>query len=294
MNIIVNKMIKFFADTANVKEIEYCFSRGVSDGITTNPKIMQDTGDLSKGFIEACKNIVDKYPNVPVSLETDLRGIDMNNFEHQDDYNIRDILLKQAYELTEIGKNVIIKIPICKGGLMAAKELAQKNIKTNITACMNPQQALIASQYGKGYVSLFANRMLDSHILEMAGYNLEDIFTKPNWKETLKQNKDKYFDKAWEATLNEIAYVADQLKGTDCELIVGSIRTPKDISKLVSAGPQIITIPTKIVEGLTNIEELKNSPNSLYQNIPDQALINHPMTTYTLKEFEESANSYRK
>jgi transaldolase len=128
----------------------------------------------------------------------------------------------------------------------------------------------------------------------MAGYNLEDIFTKPNWKEALKQNKDKYFDKAWEVTLNEIAYVANQLKGTDCELIVGSIRTPKDISKLVSAGPQIITIPTKIVGGLTNIEELKNSSNSLYQNIPDKALINHPMTTYTLKEFEESANSYRK
>ncbi|MCX6750275.1 MAG: hypothetical protein NTZ83_02360, partial [Candidatus Pacearchaeota archaeon] len=227
--------MKFFADTANVKEIEYCFSRGINDGITTNPKIMQDTGDLSKGFIEACRTIVNKYPDVPVSLETDLRGIDMNNFENQDDLAIKDILLKQAYELTGLGEKVIIKIPICKGGLMAAKELAEKNIKTNITACMSPYQALTATKYGKGYVSMFANRILDSHILKMAGYNLEEILKKPNWKEILKQNKDKYFDKAWEVTLNEIAYVARQTKGTDCELIIGSIRTPEDIYKLVSA-----------------------------------------------------------
>ena len=31
--------MKFFADTADLNEIDYCFSRGVSDGITTNPKI---------------------------------------------------------------------------------------------------------------------------------------------------------------------------------------------------------------------------------------------------------------
>ena len=64
--------MKFFADTANIEEIEYCFSRRVNDGITTNPKIMESTGDLSNGFLEACKKILAHYPKVPVSLETDL------------------------------------------------------------------------------------------------------------------------------------------------------------------------------------------------------------------------------
>jgi transaldolase len=284
--------MKFFADTASTSEIEYCFSRGVNDGITTNPKIMEATGDLSKGFIEACKTIVNKYPNVPVSLETDLRGIDMNNFENQDYKKIEHILLKQAYEIAKLGKNVVVKIPVCWGGLIAAKKLAEKNIKTNITACMSPYQALTAAKYGNGYVSLFANRMLDSHIIELAGYNLEEIVTNPNWKEIVKQNKEKYFDKAWEITLNEIAYTAKNMEGTNCELIIGSIRTPEDIFRIISAKPQIITIPTKIVEGLEKIEELKEMGKNLKDRI--YTSMNHPMTTYTLKEFEESANAYRK
>lgn len=286
--------MKFFADTANIDEIEYCFSRGVNDGITTNPKIMEATGDLSKGFIEACRMILNKYPNVPVSLETDLRGIDMNNFENSDSIEIKNILLKQAYEIAELGKNVIIKIPICEGGLLAAKELAEQNIKTNITACMTPYQALTAAEYGKGYVSLFANRMLDFHILKLAGYSPEEINTNPNWKEITKQNKEKYFDEAWEITLNEIAYVANRMKNTESELIIGSIRTPEDIYKIVSAKPQIITIPTKIVKELEKIEELKKMDRDLERKIILGNSLIHPMTTYTLKEFEESANKYRK
>ena len=293
MNFTVN-MIKLFADTANLKEIEYCFSRGVNDGITTNPKIMQDTGDLSKGFIDACRSIVDKYPSVPVSLETDLRGIDMNYFELEDEIKVRDILLSQAYTLNELGKNVIIKIPICKGGLLAARELAKENIKTNITACMNAQQVLIAAEYGLGYVSMFANRMLDSNILKMAGYNLESVLKESNWKNILKENKEKYFEKAWEATLNEIKYVSKSIDKSRCELIVGSIRSPEDISKIASAGPQIITIPTKIVQELKDIENIRNASINLETNVANFISVSDPMTLYTLKEFEESANSYRK
>jgi len=286
--------MKFFADTASLDEIEYCFSRGIKDGITTNPKIIEDTGDLSKGFIEACKDLINKYQHVPISLETDLRGIDMTNFEDQSDLEIKNTLLKQAYELVELGKNVIIKIPMCNGGLMAAEELKNQQIKTNITVCMSPYQALTATQYGKGYVSLFANRMLDSHILEIAGYNLEEILKKPSWKDIVKQNKEKYFDKAWELTLKEISYVAKRTKGTGCELIVGSIRTPKDVYKIASANPQIITIPTKIVKNLEKIEELKKIGKELENTIPLRESINHPMTIYTIKEFEDAADIYRK
>lgn len=286
--------MKFFADTASQKEIEYCFSRKVNDGITTNPGIMKATGDLSKGFIEACRDLVIKYDSSPVSLETDLRGIDMEDFENQDDSVIKDVLLKQAYELSNLGENVIIKIPICKGGLLAAKELAEKGIKTNITACMTPYQAMKATQYGKGYVSMFANRMLDVHILEMAGYNLEKILKKSDWKEIAKEHKEEYFDKAWGKTLKEIAYVAKRTEGTDCELIIGSIRSTEDIYRIASAKPQIITIPTKIVRGLKDIEQIKNLERTIKEEIMSGNSINHPMTTYTLKEFEDAADTYRR
>ena len=286
--------MKFFADTASLDEIRYSFSRKVDDGITTNPGIMKATGDLSKGFIEACRDLVIKYNSSPVSLETDLRGIDMEDFENQDDVVIKEILLKQAYELSNLGKNVVIKIPICMGGLLAAKELAEKGIKTNITACMTPYQAMEATKYGKGYVSMFANRMLDGHILKMAGHNLEEILKKPNWKEIAKQHKEKYFDKAWETTLKEIAYVAKRIDGTDCELIIGSIRSADDIYKIASAKPQVITIPTKIVKELKDIEKIKNLKRTIKKEIMSGNSINHPMTTYTLKEFEDAADIYRK
>ncbi|MCK5624615.1 hypothetical protein KAI04_02135 [Candidatus Pacearchaeota archaeon] len=285
--------MKFFADTASLEEIENCFSKGVDDGITTNPKIMEDTGDLSKGFIEACKNLVNKYPHVPVSLETDLRGINMEKFEEQEDSKIKNILLEQAYELKSLGSNIIVKIPMCMGGLMAAEELKKQDIKTNITACISPYQALLATKYGKGYVSMFANRMLDSHILEMSGYNLEEVLKKSDWKDIAKQNKDKYFDAAWEMTLKEIAYVANKTKQTECELIIGSIRSPEDIYKIASASPQVITIPSKIVKNLGKIEELKNLGRKFGNTISLSNTINHPMTLYTLKEFENSANAYR-
>lgn len=288
--------MKFFADTASLSEIEYCFSRKVNDGITTNPKIMETTGDLSLGFEGACKSILEKYPNVPVSLETDLRGIDVRNLSSASPKQVRDVLLNQAYTLAELGSNVVVKIPICEGGLLAARALAKEGIKTNITACMTPYQALRAAEAGYGYVSLFSNRMLDSHLLELSGHSLETILNDPNWKEYVKNSRLNFLTEAWERTLTQIAYVASELESNpNVELIVGSIRTPDDIYKLANAQPQIITIPTKIVEGLTEIPKIKTTTRSIAgEDVILGDSLSHPMTQYTLEEFEKAADSYRK
>jgi len=287
--------MKFFADTASLEEISYCFSRNVNDGITTNPKIMEVTGDLSLGFEQACKSILEKYPNVPVSLETDLRGIDVRNLNSINPELVKDILVKQAYTLSKLGKNVVIKVPICEGGLLAAGELSKVNIKTNITACMIPYQALTAAKIGKGYVSLFANRMLDSHLLELSGHSLEEILTNQNWKDLVKEARTKFFEQAWGKTLSQISYVAEALEDNpNIELIVGSIRTPEDMYRIAKAQPQIITIPTKIVKGLENIPELKRTQRSI--KTADTIIgnsLSHPMTQYTLEEFEKAADTYR-
>lgn len=288
--------MKFFADTASLEEISYCFSRNVNDGITTNPKIMEVTGDLSLGFEQACKAILEKYSDVPVSLETDLRGIDVRNLDSINPKLVKDILVKQAYTLSKLGKNVVVKVPICKGGLLAAGELSKKKIKTNITACMTPYQALESAKVGNGYVSLFANRMLDSHLLELSGHSLEEILTNQNWKDLVKEAKSKFFEQAWEKTLFQIAYVAEKLgNNPNIELIIGSIRTPEDIYRIAKAQPQIITIPTKIVKGLENIPEIKRTQRSI--KTADTIIgnsLSHPMTQYTLEEFEKAADSYRK
>lgn len=284
----------FFADTASIPEIEYCFSKGVNDGITTNPKIMETTGDLSRGFEGACKDILSRYPSVPVSLETDLRGIDVKNLTNVPAEKVRDILLAQADVISKWAVNAVVKIPICDGGLLATRELSRRGIKTNVTACMTPYQALEAAEAGATYVSLFANRMLDCYILELAGHKVEEITT-ADWKSVVKENKEKYFEQAWTNVLKDISHVASRLDGTQSSLIVGSIRTPADILRLVKAAPQVITIPTGIVKGLENILEIKTTLRTVAgEGASTRVGIYHPMTQYTLEEFELAADSYRK
>jgi transaldolase len=286
--------MKLFADTASVEEIEYCFLHGVNDGITTNPKIMEASGDLSNGFEFACNSILKRFPEIPVSLETDLRGLTIDEIHDKPDL-VKQTLLAQAYSLSKLSANVIVKIPVCEGGLLAAKVLAEKGIRTNITACMTPYQALKASEYGIGYVSLFANRMVDSHIIELAGYSLEDTLKSSEWKEIVKNNTEKYLDAAWDLTLSEIAYVSEQLdKDGRCHLIIGSIRSPEDLYKLSKSNPHIITVPYNIVKSLSEVDKLKNATRVISaSNISITESLYHPMTQLTLVEFEKAADSYR-
>tara|TARA_Y100000310_G_scaffold305954_1_gene346674 strand:+ start:207 stop:1100 length:894 start_codon:yes stop_codon:yes gene_type:complete len=291
-----NHRIRLFADTADLDEIAYCFSRGVNDGITTNPKIMESTGDLSRGFMKACRGITSKYADAPVSLETDLQDVKLINI-HKLPANVMDSLFEQGKELRELGENVVVKIPICMGGLAATSLLAEQGIKTNVTACMTPYQALQAAEAGATYVSLFSNRMVDGHILDLAGFGENTIARNPSgWKDLVAQNKEEFLDHAWNRTLIQIGYVARELHNTGSSLIIGSIRTPKDIYKIASAGPQVITIPTKIVRGLEDIEDIKQTVRSIYRDCSDKLIGNsleHPMSDYTIAEFEEAAESYR-
>ena len=288
--------MKFFADTASLEEISYCFSRGVNDGITTNPKIMEVTGDLSLGFLGACRAILEKYSDVPVSLETDLDGVDIQALTPIDPKIIRNRLLRQAYDLSKLGRNVVVKIPVCAGGILATEELSRQGIKTNVTACMTPYQALEAAEAGATYVSLFSNRMLDSHLLALSGNALEEILTNPGWKQLVSSARKDYLEEAWNLTLGQISYVAERLETSSASLIVGSIRSSDDIYRIASSEPQIITIPTKIVEGLNNVPQIKQTKRLPF----DYARVNtgnsllHPMTTYTLDEFEKAADTYRK
>ena len=64
--------MKFFLDTANVKEIQEAASLGLLDGVTTNPSLVAKEGRIFKEvLIEIC-NIVDGPISAEVvSLEAD-------------------------------------------------------------------------------------------------------------------------------------------------------------------------------------------------------------------------------
>ncbi|HTP06313.1 MAG TPA: fructose-6-phosphate aldolase [Nitrospirota bacterium] len=135
--------MKFFIDTANVKEIREAASLGVVDGVTTNPSLVSKEGrDFKQVITEIC-SIVDG----PISAEA-------VSFE-------ADKMVVEGTDLAKIHKNIVVKLPMTKEGLKATKILAGKGIRVNMTLVFSPAQALLAAKVGAAYVSPFVGRLDD-------------------------------------------------------------------------------------------------------------------------------------
>ncbi len=135
--------MKFFIDTAHVKEIREAASLGVVDGVTTNPSLVAKEGRDFKQVISEICSIVDG----PISAEAvSLKADDM---------------VAEGTELAKIHKNIVVKLPMTKDGLKATKILASKGIKVNMTLVFSPSQALLAAKVGAAFVSPFVGRLDD-------------------------------------------------------------------------------------------------------------------------------------
>lgn len=135
--------MKFFIDTANVKEIREAASYGVVDGVTTNPSLIAKEGrDFKQVIQEICAIVDGPISAEAVSLEADK-------------------MINEGAELAKIHKNVVVKLPMTKDGLKATKALAQQGIKVNMTLVFSPSQALLAAKVGAAYVSPFVGRLDD-------------------------------------------------------------------------------------------------------------------------------------
>ena len=135
--------MKFFIDTANVKEIREAASLGVVDGVTTNPSLIAKEGrDFRQVISEICAIVDGPISAEAVSLEADK-------------------MVVEGQDLAKIHKNIVVKLPMTKDGLKATKVLAGKGIKVNMTLVFSPTQALLAAKVGAAYVSPFVGRLDD-------------------------------------------------------------------------------------------------------------------------------------
>jgi transaldolase len=135
--------MKFFLDTANVKEIQEAASWGLLDGVTTNPSLVAKEGRSFKEVLVEICNIVDGPISAEVvSLEA-------------------DAMVKEGKGLAKIHKNIVVKVPLIAEGLKATKRLAAEGIKVNVTLCFSPTQALLAAKAGAWCVSPFIGRLDD-------------------------------------------------------------------------------------------------------------------------------------
>lgn len=135
--------MKFFLDTANVKEIQEAASLGLLDGVTTNPSLVAKEGrSFKEMLVEICKIVDGPISAEVVSLEA-------------------DAMVKEGKELAKIHKNIVVKVPLIAEGLKATKRMAAEGIRVNVTLCFSPTQALLAAKAGAWCVSPFIGRLDD-------------------------------------------------------------------------------------------------------------------------------------
>lgn len=192
--------MQLYLDTANLDEIREAASWGVLSGVTTNPTLIaREKGADFKATIAEIAALVDG----PISAETlslDAAG-----------------MIKEGLEYAAWHANVIIKVPSTTDGLKAVYQLAQHNIRTNVTLCFNPAQALMAARAGAFIISPFVGRVDDTGIDGMQ-------------------------------LIREIAAIYRQDAEIKTKILSASIRHPRHMIDSALAGADIATCPFKVLQ----------------------------------------------
>jgi transaldolase len=192
--------MQFFIDTADVQEIKQALAMGLCDGVTTNPSLVAKTG---RSFEEVLREIVGLVKG-PVSAE--VTAVDYAG------------MMKEALHYAKFADNVVIKIPMILEGMRAVKDLAAEGIRTNVTLCFSPTQALIAAKAGATFISPFVGRLDDISEEGMAliGQIVE-----------IYQNYD-----------------------FSTQVLVASVRSPMHVVTAARMGADVATIPFSVLEQL--------------------------------------------
>ncbi len=135
--------MKLWLDTGNLDEIREINRWGVLSGITTNPSLI---GKEKMDFETHLKEIAAEVDG-PVSGEVTASD--------------RDGMIEEGLKLAGIAPNIVVKCPVTPDGFAAVRELGRRGIKTNMTLCFSPNQALLAAEVGATYISPFLGRLDD-------------------------------------------------------------------------------------------------------------------------------------
>ncbi len=201
-------MTKIFIDTSDLEKIEETQNLGIIDGCTTNPKILAKEG--VEDFEEEMRKVLELVEG-PISIE-----VTSNDTEE---------MIRQALEFDSWGDNVVVKLPMNKNGLEATRKVSDKGVDVNLTACMAPDQVLLAAKAGARYASIFMGRVGDM------GYDAEKV----------------------------IEDSVELIEDYETEIIIGSIRKTYDIQRAFLAGADIVTVPPQYFDKLIHNPRTESS-----------------------------------
>ena len=192
--------MQLFLDGSDIEKIRKFSKLGLIDGVTTNPSIILNSG---KNMIEVISELAEI---VSGSVSAEVSALDS------------ETMIEEGIKLSEIAKNVTVKLPITWDGLAACNALSKKGISINMTLCFSVSQALLAAKAGADYVSPFIGRLDD---LNLKGVEL----------------------------ISDIKLVYSNYK-FPTKILAASIRTINHVKECARHGADVATIPINIFEGL--------------------------------------------
>jgi transaldolase len=194
--------MKIFLDTANLDELKKGAAWGIVDGVTTNPSLIAKEGKPIEEQIAAICDIIDGDISAEVvSVEA-------------------KAMVEEGRKLAKIHKNVVVKLPLIRDGIQACKELAADGIRTNVTLCFTPAQAMLAAKAGAYIISPFVGRLDD-----LGEQGMEII-------ESIHTIYGNY--------------------GYTTQILAASLRSPLHIRQAAEIGADIGTMPFKVLDMLFN------------------------------------------
>lgn len=199
--------MQIFIDSANIIEIKKAEECGILNGVTTNPSLIAFTKKATgKKFVDIVKEICEAVPDMPVSVEV----LAMNT----------EGMIEEGLRLSKMSEtgNIVVKLPCIAEALPAIKALHNEGVKTNLTLCFSPLQALLVAKVGASYVSLFVGRLDD---VGHEGMKL------------VAETKMAYFNYQYKT-----------------EILVASIRNPIHILEAARIGADVVTVPYTVISQL--------------------------------------------
>jgi transaldolase len=194
--------VKFFLDTANLDELKRGAAWGIVDGVTTNPSLIAKEGKPIEEQIRQICDIVDG------DISAEVVTLDSA------------AMVSEGRKLAKIHKNVVVKCPLTREGIVATKKLSSEGIRVNVTLCFSPTQALIAAKAGAYIVSPFVGRVDD---ISWSGMDL----------------------------IRNIVQIYKNY-GYKTQILAASLRSPTHVVDSALAGAHIGTMPFKVLDALFN------------------------------------------
>jgi len=188
--------MKLFLDSARLDEIEYALDAFDIDGITTNPRHVQVAG---KPFMATIREIARLVEGTEKTVSVEVNPHFMTYQE----------MLAEAEKLAAISPNFVIKLQCIEPAFKVARDLAKKNIRSNITLVFNAAQALMAMKSGAYFVSPFIG-----------------------WKETNGEETRGFIE--------DIVAIRDNY-GFNTQIIVAAVRNGRQIVDAAVAAADIVT-----------------------------------------------------